>query len=137
MVNKYLMVDDSMDKTIFDLLVEQRLEKIKATLLSKGHEYSADSDRLHNFYQSAKVLRCCPEKVALAFVTKHITSAIDIVEALNKFDDEMQKYHSALKPTNVTKEIVEEKLGDIINYFIILEIIIKDRYKSWQNIQKL
>ncbi len=40
-----------MNVTDFNKLIEKRIDLIKLIMLSKGKEYSTDSDKFHNFKQ--------------------------------------------------------------------------------------
>lgn len=92
----------------FDLIVESRLTQIKNTLLIKGKEYRRNSDPLHNFNEASRILNCTPSKALLGFATKHLVSILDIIED-----------HSKGNLSNV--DSLNEKIGDMINYLILLE----------------
>lgn len=98
----------------FEKLVQERCDKIKNVLTEKAKEYATDKDRLHNFNRGAEIMHEAREKVIHAFMMKHFISYLDMIDgvALGK------KY---------SNEYVDEKLGDIINYFILIEASIKDR----------
>lgn len=91
----------------FDKLSDRRLFLAKETLCKKAKEYAPDQDKLHNFKAAAELLDCTPAQALLGFMAKHIISVTDIVR-------------SGATPT---KEMVDEKLGDCINYLILLEAI--------------
>jgi hypothetical protein len=95
----------------FDKLVERRVELIKSVLKSKAGEYAFSGDRLHNFVRAADMLGTTKEKALVGMWTKHIVSVLDIVD-------------SGATPT---KAMIEEKLGDLINYAILLEACYADR----------
>ena len=102
----------------FNKIVEARLEAIKETLASKGQEYSTDVDKLHNFNVGSKVNNESREQVIWGFATKHLVSVLDIIR-----DTKEGKY-----PTN---ERIDEKIGDLINYLILLESSLKDRNETY------
>ena len=89
----------------FDDLVDARIWKIKAVLGAKGAEYSAGDDRFHNFNLAAQIWGISPEEALWGMALKHLVSVIDLVEA----------------PELATEERVDEKIGDMINYLILLE----------------
>ena len=101
----------------FDVVVERRLELINKILLTKRAEYAPEGgDRLHNFNRAAEMLRCTKEKALVGMWTKHIISLLDIVDNVEK------------KPPSL--ELIEEKIGDSINYLILLEAMLKERIKK-------
>ena len=89
----------------FDKIVDERIKKIKEVLQKKGDEY-ATGDRMHNFKRAGELLGCTPEKALLGFLVKHIISVIDLING---------------KPLDI-----DEKIGDCINYFILLEALLKE-----------
>jgi hypothetical protein len=96
----------------FQRVLECRLESARAVLAAKAREYAGPIDRLHNFKASAALLRCTPEVACLSFLTKHLTSIIDMVY-------EADRVHPAEK--------IDEKIGDAINYLILLEALMRER----------
>lgn len=103
-----------MNNKEFTRLVENRCEVIKSVLIKKGEEYSSDVNRLHNFIEASKLMRCTPENALLGFMTKHIVSIIDIIK-----DTENGKFP--------TEELVSEKITDNLNYLILLEALLTER----------
>lgn len=101
----------------FDVVVERRVALIRETLLVKGREYARDGDRLSNFKNGAALLRCSPERALLGYVAKQAVSVVDYVRDLE---------------TGVarTPEEWDEKIGDCINYLILLEAVLEERRKS-------
>lgn len=93
----------------FYALVDRRLEKTRDVLISKGKQYSKEQNKLYNFRRAAKINQV-PLKVALwSMSTKHLVSIIDMVESDQHFDD----------------DYIDEKIGDMINYLILLEAALK------------
>jgi hypothetical protein len=105
----------------FDKLVERRVELIKSVLKSKAGEYSTLGDRLHNFNRAADMLGTTKEKALVGMWTKHIVSILDIVD-------------SGATPK---KDLIDEKVGDAINYLILLEACYEDRRSENSNITKI
>ena len=110
-------------------MLEERIKKTRAVLDSKNKEYASDIDKLHNFRRASGMLQCSPEYALVGMWTKHIISLLDIVDKINKADIEMGN-NFVCKPDDVTIPLVEEKIGDAINYLILLEALIKERYEA-------
>lgn len=99
-----------MSNDTFKGLVDRRFEKCRETLIKKASEYSPDDDdRLHNFNLGAAYLGCAAEWYALNLLTKHLVSIRDMV-ASGYWDE----------------ETIDEKIGDAINYLLLLEAIMKE-----------
>ena len=106
-----------MNSKDFDLVVERRIELVKSLLIKKRAEYSPEGeDRLHNFNRAAAMLQSSPESALIGMWTKHIVSLLDICD---KIEHETPSI-----------EMIEEKIGDAINYLILLEAMLKDRHKK-------
>lgn len=103
-----------MNSKDFNELVEARCSKIKATLASKGKEYSTDDDKLHNFNKAGIRSGQSREKALMGMKLKHEISIDDIILNLDK-------------GRIPTIEVIDEKIGDIINYFVLLEACLVDR----------
>ena len=99
----------------FEELLEERLNKIRSVLANKNREYASDEDKLHNFKRAGLMLNCTKEKALIGMWTKHIISILDIVD---KWEDSRDFPEIAL---------LEEKIGDAINYLILLEACFKSR----------
>lgn len=97
----------------FDKVLLKRIDRIKEVLSSKAKEYSTGSDRLHNFKRAAAMLRVTPEKALIGMFTKHMISILDMVDDLDR------DKHATLEAWN-------EKLGDAVNYLILLEALVVD-----------
>jgi hypothetical protein len=90
------------------------LKKIEQTLGQKAKEYAAEGDKLHNFNVGARITGQTREKVLWGFALKHYISFLDILENLDK----------GKLPTEA---MVDEKIGDLINYLVLVEASLKDR----------
>lgn len=101
----------------FDIVVNHRLEECKKVLIEKAKEYAkGDEDRMHNFNRAAQITGECREKALFGFFLKHLVSVMDIVDDMNN------------NPNYVpNKALVEEKIGDAINYLLLLEASIEDK----------
>lgn len=106
-----------MNSKQFDELVNNRISKTIQTLVIKAKEYASDTDRLHNFNKAGNMSNQSREKALKGFLLKHIVSLDDIIENLDK----------GIIPS---KDVIDEKIGDIINYHILIEACIIDRINS-------
>lgn len=106
-----------MTEVQFEDLVSQRLAKIQITLVKKGKEYRRNNDPLHNFRVAAKVQNTTEEKALWGFAVKHYVSFLDILNDIER----------GLLPK---EEVVDEKIGDLINYLILCEASIKEKINN-------
>lgn len=102
-----------MEIKTFKNKVEELLEGIKQTLTVKGIEYMRNEDPFHNFNVGSEITGINPFEVLDGFLLKHYVSYRDILNDINK-----GKYPK--------KEIVNEKLGDIITYFVLQKIMLEN-----------
>jgi len=102
-----------MNKDQFDEIVERRTRKIAETLTTKAKEYAADDDRFHNFNLAARIAGTTPEKALKGMMLKHIVSVFDLIE------------WSYVDDGRLNEAIIDEKIGDTINYLILLEGMMK------------
>ena len=109
-----------MNSEEFKKVVDGCIENIKKVLESKSQEYSSKDDKLHNFVEAAKIMRCKTKEFALlGMLNKHLVSIIDMVEKYEKY---------GILPD---ENMVEEKIGDGINYFILLKAcFLEDIYNA-------
>ena len=94
----------------FNKIVEEFLEKTKATLIKKEDEYSLGEDRFAFFKREAQIANVTPEKALYFCMLKHITSFIDMINTGDKY----------------SQELWFDKLGDIVNYCILLYGLLED-----------
>lgn len=101
----------------FDIVVNHRLDECKRVLIEKAKEYAkGDEDRMHNFNRAAQITSECREKALFGFFLKHLVSVMDIIDDMNN------------NPSYVpNRPLVEEKIGDAINYLLLLEASIEDK----------
>lgn len=104
----------------FNEIVRERCNKIQATLAHKAVEYTVDDNRLHNFDRGVRLTGRTREQVIHGMLLKHEISVLDIIDNMEK-----DIYPSV--------ELLDEKLGDYINYLILLEASIKDKIKQNEN----
>jgi hypothetical protein len=101
-----------MNTETFTALLNKRIAKTKKTLLVKAEEYAPNGlNRLSNFDDAANLLAVAPEQYALSLVTKHYVALKDMV----------------MSGTPLTQEFIDEKIGDIVVYMILLEAIATER----------
>ena len=108
------MLSDLSKGSFYDKELMLTLEEIKRSLGLKSGEYATTDNKFHNFTEGAIRLKCTPERCLEAYNTKHLVSYADM---LDKLDD-------GVIPSN---DYIDEKLGDIINYFILQKIQLKQR----------
>jgi len=101
----------------FNKVLNSRLEKTKFILGVKAKEYVRNGDRLHNFNVAATTNKESREKALWGMATKHLVSVMDMIN-----DTEEGKMPS--------DELVDEKIGDLINYLILLEVSFKSHDKE-------
>lgn len=96
-----------MTREEFNRRVEKRIDLVRQSLLAKHKEYAKDDNVFRNFDEAAGgfSLHSTSAEVLWSYMTKHLVSIKDIV-ADNK---------------PVKSEVVSEKIGDVINYLILLE----------------
>ena len=94
----------------FNNILDRRLELIRSVLGKKADEYALDGDRLYNFKVAARMGNTTPEKALWGMLMKHLVCVMDLV------DGKVDK----------TPGRVDEKLGDLINYIILLEALMKE-----------
>jgi hypothetical protein len=95
----------------FNEVVEARVEKIKKVLQKKAGEYASTTDRLHNFKAAAAADDTNAVKALWGMYLKHFVSVRDIVH----------KFQQGSPSSYPSVELMDEKLGDSINYMILLE----------------
>jgi len=93
-----------MKTEVFQKLLERRIGKIQETLSSKAKEYATE-DQLHNFKVAARLQNTNQATALWSMSTKHLVSVIDMVDGVQV----------------PTKHKIDEKIGDLINYLILLE----------------
>jgi hypothetical protein len=93
----------------FNSLVGARVKKISDVLANKGKEYGKN-DCLYNFKRAAEILRTTPQHALAGMWMKHVVSVMDLIEG-------------TLPATELT---IDEKIGDAINYMILLEAVLRE-----------
>ena len=98
----------------FEEVLRQRLANIQLVLGSKAKEYAKEGNRYHNFDVASRIEGNEPEQALWGMLLKHIVSVKDLVNA----------------PETATKYLVNEKIGDFINYLILLEGLLNRRIED-------
>jgi len=96
----------------FNRIVEAQLDRCRDTLIVKAQEYSTEEDRLHNFKVAAALQGGSPERALAGMMTKHIVSIFDMCNSDRMYGD----------------YIWNEKIGDAINYLLLLRAIVDENY---------
>lgn len=94
----------------FEVILQNRLKSIQEVLGSKSKEYAQEGDRLFNFKLAAQINGSTPEKALWGMATKHLVSVMDLVAGR----------------LEATPDMINEKIGDLINYLILLEAILME-----------
>ena len=95
----------------FDEILHETVNSTVATLASKAKEY-AKSDRLYKFKRAAGIQETTPEKALLGMWSKHLVSILDLIEGT----------------LPATEAILNEKIGDTINYLILLKALLIEQH---------
>ena len=91
-----------------------RIEKIKETLDLKAGEYASLGSAFYNFERSGKINNQHPKQALWGMASKHLVSIIDMVENNEVYES----------------EYIDDKIGDMINYLILLEGIFKNEIEK-------
>lgn len=102
-----------MTREEFNRRVEKRIDLVRQSLLAKHKEYADDDNVFRNFDEAAGgfSLHSTSAEVLWSYMTKHLVSIKDIV-AENKGAD---------------SAVISEKIGDVINYLILLEAMLNKK----------
>lgn len=105
----------------FNILLRERVAEIERVLTVKREEYSKGGDVFSNFKRGAGMsFHNEPESYAWELMVKHLQSIKDIIAHL-----EVDGYNGY-----PTKELVREKVGDAINYLLLIELMILERIRK-------
>lgn len=96
----------------FNKLVDDTCESIKKVLQKKADEYASADDRLHNFKMAGRSRGKTPLEALDGMMLKHEISFLDIIEMS--------------KRKIIPRTLMEEKIGDFINYLILAKGLIID-----------
>lgn len=114
-----------MDQNTFDTIVKNTCKKINDILVIKGKEYVIGNDRLHNFRVAARKLGTNVPSALVGMDAKHVVSIDDMVNhglpAILYEDGELN--------TKKATVYIDEKIGDHINYTILLKAALLEKFK--------
>ena len=96
----------------FNKIIHEQIERCEATLCKKADEYATE-DRLHNFKQAAALQNCEPTTALAGMMCKHTISVYDMLNGV-----ENGEYYPI--------EMWDEKIGDSINYLLLLSAMIRE-----------
>lgn len=97
-----------MKNSDFNAVVQDQLGRCEDTLIKKAKEYASDEDRLHNFIQAAHLQGITPRQALAGMMAKHTVSVYDMAMSTETF----------------TPEQWDEKIGDHLNYLLILRAMV-------------
>jgi hypothetical protein len=121
-----------MNSKTFNEILIKTLTASERTLGVKASEYATSGDRFHNFKRAAARLGCTPEQALIGMEAKHDTSVLDIVSATSNIADDPSTNgaHKVLTSAQraAIKARIDEKIGDSINYRILLKGLLYERY---------
>ena len=98
----------------FSTLAARRLDQCSSVMVAKAQEYSRGNDRLHNFKRAALMQGITPAEALRGMWAKHLVSIMDIIDDLTL-------------GTVPSQAMVDEKIGDTINYAVLLEGLIAEQ----------
>ena len=93
-------------KSTYELAIDDMITHCQQTLVSKHKEY-ANEDDFHNFNSAAILQDITPEQALMGMMAKHIVSVCDLI------NDEAEG-------RQISEDLWREKIGDNINYLLIL-----------------
>lgn len=103
-----------MSPTQFDESVRAQVDHCLELLCAKGAEYAPGTDRLAAFKKAAALQNCSQARAAFGMLAKHLVSVADMIETGEKY--------SGIR--------WNEKIGDSINYLLIIRAIIEEETLS-------
>lgn len=94
----------------FEALLTEQFALEKEILTSRSNVYSANNDRLHNFYRLSMITGLTPQQVCLVLMGKHFVALTDYV----------------LTGNSQPPFLLDEWVTDIRNYLILMKALYKD-----------
>ena len=92
----------------FQEVLDTQIQQTTNTLAGKAEEYASDNDRLANFKSAAHLNHTTQAQAVTGMMSKHTVSVYDMV-----YDGKPQ-----------TAAVWDEKIGDNINYLILLKAVL-------------
>lgn len=102
-----------MNTETFNKIILEQVERCENTLCKKAEEYATE-DRLHNFKVAATIQNCLPTTALGGMMAKHTVSVFDMLTELEKGN-------------SFPIELWNEKIGDSINYLLLLAALIREQ----------
>ena len=103
----------------FEKIIGTAISRCIDTLQVKQGEYATE-DRLHNFNVAARLLGCTPHTALAGMMAKHTVSVYDLIQRHEK--DE-----------HIPIGLWREKIGDSINYLLLLTAIVEGEQAAREN----
>ena len=100
----------------FETVFFDRFVRSHEVLCSKAREYARGEDRLSNFKTAAAFQGCTPERALWGMICKHLVALSDFMNMLDAGE-------------SVSESWWEEKLGDAVNYLILLDGLLCERHR--------
>lgn len=107
-----------MNRQGFNKELDKLFDSIRQKFLIKGDEYATQESVFANFDKGSRVTGLPPELVLDGYLTKHYVSYRDMLDVIKDGG-----YPDA--------ELIDEKLGDIILYFILQKIMMENKELPW------
>ncbi|MFA5408014.1 MAG: hypothetical protein WC343_04505 [Bacilli bacterium] len=117
-----IMTVQSVTYTEFERQAADLFDKCFARLLSKGIQYAGHEDRFGAFKKAANGEGCIPEEIARRYMLKHTIALKKLLEDIENGRD-----------TNRSKEYLEEIIGDIICYYVLIYGMLVERIECNEN----
>jgi len=113
-------MNTTQDSNPFAQKVDELLHKIYTTLAVKGAEYIRNDDNFHNFNTGATITNESRYHVLDGMLLKHYISYRDMLNDIKegKFP---------------TTKVIDEKLGDIITYFVLQKLMMEEEATRIEN----
>ena len=102
-----------MNTEAFNKIIREQIDRCENTLCKKADEYATDDDRLHNFKVAAGIQNCLPTTALGGMMAKHTVSVYDMIQGLE---------NGMCYPI----ELWNEKIGDSINYLLLLAAAVRE-----------
>ena len=106
-----------MNNEHFEKITAERLAKCVKVMCAKSDEYATESDKLHNFKVAGALQGCTDVKALGGMMVNHTVSVYDLI---NDFEN----------GKDIPIELWDEKIGDSINYLLLLNAMVKEHQES-------
>jgi hypothetical protein len=103
----------------FEDVLTETLFQIREVLAQKADEYASSKSRYHNFEAGGRKRNCTPEEALMGMKLKHDVAVDDLVDWVKE------------SPEKLTLPMINEKIGDSINYLILLKGMLINRVEAY------